>query len=258
MKHIREMASSIDLFIAPSQFLKDRFTFEFGIDRSKILYLDYGFHRNRLQGRKRDKEDRFIFGYIGTHKQAKGIFHLLQAFAEVDLPCELKIWGSTLAPFTQSLKAYVKSLGREIENRVHWMGGYRNDNIVCDVFNHVDAIVVPSIWGENSPLVIHEALEAQVAVITANYGGMKEYVQHEVNGLLFEHRNPKSLSKEMRRMIDNPQLTDKIAKGGYLQSEDRRIPDIETHVFNIVSLYNQILTKRRANDYETRTMAYHL
>ena len=50
----------------------------------------------------------------------------------------------------------------------------------AEVFNQVDAIVVPSIWLENSPLVIHEALEAKVLVITAAAGGMQEYIQHEV------------------------------------------------------------------------------
>ena len=48
------------------------------------------------------------------------------------------------------------------------------------MFNQIDAIVVPSIWLENSPLVIHEALEAGVLVITADAGGMKEYFHHEV------------------------------------------------------------------------------
>ncbi len=48
-----------------------------------------------------------------------------------------------------------------------------------EVFNKIDAIVVPSIWLENSPLVIHEALQAGVLVITADVGGMAEYVHHE-------------------------------------------------------------------------------
>ena len=57
------------------------------------------------------------------------------------------------------------------------MTEYRNQDIVADVFNRCDAIVVPSIWAENSPLVIHEALQAGVPVITADYGGMAEYVR---------------------------------------------------------------------------------
>ena len=84
------------------------------------------------------------------------------------------------------------------------MGEYRNQDIVPDVFNRCDAIVVPSIWAENSPLVIHEAQQARVPVITADYGGMAEYVHQEVNGLLFAHRDPESLSRQMQRLAERP------------------------------------------------------
>jgi glycosyltransferase involved in cell wall biosynthesis len=70
---------------------------------------------------------------------------------------------------------------------------------VPEVLNRVDAIVVPSIWEENSPLVIHEAQQARVPVITADVGGMAEYVRHEHNGLLFRHRNAGSLATQMQR-----------------------------------------------------------
>jgi glycosyltransferase involved in cell wall biosynthesis len=247
MKHVKEMSALVDLYIAPSRYLMDRFLSDFSIQSSKMVYLDYGFYRDRLQGRKRDKETDFVFGYIGTHKQAKGIFHLIQAFSQIGEKARLKIWGSPLQPFTQSLKAYVKTLGSDIENRIHWMGGYRNDIIVEDVFNHTDAIVVPSIWGENSPLVIHEALEAKVPLITADYGGMKEYVHHQVNGLLFKHRDPISLAKQMKRMMEDPILTAKISQGGYLQSEDRRIPCIKEHASEIISLYEGLLHRLLLN-----------
>ena len=246
MDHVREMSALIDLYIAPSRYLMDRFIKDFSIEASKFIYLDYGFHRDRLQGRKRTKETDFVFGYIGTHKQAKGILHLIEAFAENYKTAQLKIWGSPLEPFTKSLKTYVKTLGPEVEDKIHWMGGYRNDDIVTDVFNHVDAIVVPSIWGENSPLVIHEALEAKVPTITADYGGMREYIHHDVNGLLFKHRDPLDLAKQMRRLVTDPLLTTKIAAGGYLQSEDRRIPDIKEHVCEVISLYNKILEERKS------------
>jgi glycosyltransferase involved in cell wall biosynthesis len=259
MNHIREIASNIDLFIAPSRYLMDRFTSDFSIDISKIIYLDYGFHLERLQRRQRLKEDDFTFGYIGTHKQAKGILLLLQAFSHLYPKAQLKIWGSPLPPFTQSLQAYVKSLGTEVERRIHWMGGYRNDQIVKDVFNQVDAIVVPSIWGENSPLVIHEALEAKVPIITANYGGMKEYIHHEVNGLLFTHRDSRSLAEQMGRLIDDRNLTESLTQRGYLQSEDGHIPSIQEHVKEMISLYRSAIEKRRESYVnETRSMAYHI
>jgi glycosyltransferase involved in cell wall biosynthesis len=261
MDHIRKMASYVDLFIAPSQYLLQRFIKDFGVDRSKMIYLDYGFQRDRLAGRVRRKEKDFVFGYIGTHKQAKGIFHLLQAFSRIYHKTQLKIWGSPLQPFTQSLQAYVKSLDPEVEHQIHWMGGYRNDHIIDDVFNHVDAIVVPSIWGENSPLVIHEALEAKVAVITADYGGMKEYIHHNVNGLLFEHRNPQSLAEQMKKLVEDPELVFRLSQRGYLQSEDGHIPSIEDHAKYMVQLYQKLFTSvKRSNSYgkEERALAHHL
>ena len=261
MLHIKEeILPKIDLFIAPSRYLMERFIDDFPIDLSKIVYLDYGFLRGHLAKRKRIQQEPFTFGYIGTHKQAKGIFHLLQAFYQLnDSESQLKIWGSPLEPFTSSLKKYLSKLPPRTQKRIHWMGSYQNGEIAEEVFNHVDAVVVPSIWGENSPLVIHEALEAKVPVITADFGGMKEYIQHDVNGLLFEHRSPLKLAIQMQRLIKEPELQKRIAKKGYLQSYDGRIPGIEEHTQQIESYYRLVI-KRRNIDYaeETRPLAHHI
>ncbi|MGR3912716.1 MAG: glycosyltransferase [Candidatus Rhabdochlamydia sp.] len=259
MDHVQEMSSYVDCFIAPSHYLKDRFIKDFNLPESKVIYLDYGFHQKRLEGRKREKEDAFVFGYIGTHKQAKGIFHLIEGFSKLQGKVRLKIWGSALEPFTRSLKSYVKELGEEVEAKIEWMGGYRNEQIVEDVFNHVDAIVVPSIWGENSPLVIHEALEAKVPVITADYGGMKEYIHHEINGLLFTHRDSTSLSVQMKRLIENPDLSLQLIQRGYIQSVDGHIPSIEEHTQQIIDLYQQVIhQKESSDDNKARSLAYHI
>ncbi|MBF5059637.1 glycosyltransferase [Candidatus Neptunochlamydia vexilliferae] len=253
MNHVKEISNKVDLFIAPSRYLMERFIDDFPIDLSKIIYLDYGFPLERLKGRNRKRGDTFTFGYIGTHKQAKGILHLLEAFNQVHEGAKLKIWGPPLQPFTKSLKSYVKTFPVEVEKKIEWIGGYRNEKIVEDVFNHVDAIVVPSIWGENSPLVIHEALEAGVATITANFGGMKEYVHHEVNGLLFEHRSPSSLAEQMKRLKEERGLLEKLSKGGYQQSYDGHIPSIEEHVDTIINHY-----ERLTHESKTRPLAHHL
>ena len=125
------------------------------------------------------------------------------------------------------------------------MGEYRNQDIVPDVFNRCDAIVVPSIWAENSPLVIHEAQQARVPVITADYGGMAEYVHHEVNGLLFAHRDPESLSCQMQRLADDPELAMRLGSRGYLQSADGNVPDIRDHALAVEQIYERLVGERR-------------
>jgi radical SAM protein with 4Fe4S-binding SPASM domain len=124
------------------------------------------------------------------------------------------------------------------------MGSYRNENIVEDVFNKVDAIVVPSIWGENSPLVIHEAQQVKVPVITSDYGGMAEYVNDGVNGLLFEHRNFMSLSAKMKLLAQDTVLYKGLAKKGYLYSDDGQIPAIELHLKEMERIYREVTRLR--------------
>lgn len=248
MAHIREVCEAVDLFIAPSQYLLQRFRDEFHIPNEKLVYLDYGFHRKRLENRCRVSGEPFTFGYIGTHIPAKGINHLIEAFGQISGNALLRIWGRPLGVETEGLHTLVKALPKQVKDRIEWMGEYSNPAIVPSVFNRCDAIVVPSIWVENSPLVIHEALQACVPVITANVGGMAEYVHHEQNGLLFAHRNPHALAEQMQRFVDNPELAHQLGKRGYLHSEDGNTPHMSQHSQLIEAHYTQVLVNRRKTD----------
>lgn len=248
MKNVREMAELVDLFIAPSRYLHDRFRDDFKLPVRKLVYLDYGFERSRLVGRNRTPGEPFTFGYIGTHIPAKGVHDLICAFGTIHGDARLRIWGRPSGQETEALKEMANVLPKCEGSRIEWMSEYRNQDIVRQVFNRCDAIVVPSVWAENSPLVIHEAQQARVPVITADAGGMGEYVHHEVNGLLFEHRSSASLAKQMQRFVSTPDLATKLGKRGYLYSETGDVPDIESHVRQIESLYTNVVSRRNTTN----------
>ena len=159
----------------------------------------------------------------------------------------LRIWGRPQGAETESLGELVKTLHQNDQVRIEWMGEYSNQNIVQNVFDWCDAIVVPSIWVENSPLVIHEALQARLPVITANCGGMSEYVHHEENGLLFAHRNPYALAEQMQRFVDDPEFARKLGERGHLYSEDGNITDMNQHSHLVEEHYAWVLSKRKEN-----------
>jgi glycosyltransferase involved in cell wall biosynthesis/MoaA/NifB/PqqE/SkfB family radical SAM enzyme len=244
MQHIRDVVDLVDLFIAPARYLYERYRDEFGLPERKLVYLDYGFDHSRLEGRQRLSGEPFTFGYIGTHIPAKGIHHLLEAFGQVRGDARLRIWGRPRGQDTEALRALAASLPGDAPSRVEWMSEYQNQQIVPSVFNHIDAIVVPSVWVENSPLVIHEALQARVPVVTANVGGMSEYVLHEVNGLLFAHRSPPDLAAQMQRLADDPALARRLGARGYAQRPDGNVPDLPSHVRAIEGLYQRALARR--------------
>ncbi|MBK8219278.1 MAG: glycosyltransferase [Myxococcales bacterium] len=252
MRHVRQMSELVDLFIAPAKYLNDRYRDAFGLPESKLVYLDYGFARERIRERQRTPGEPFTFGYIGTHIPAKGIHDLIRAFGRLDGDARLRIWGRPRGQDTDALKGIAATLPRGVAQRVEWLSEYKNKEIVTDVFNHCDAIVVPSVWVENSPLVIHEAQQARVPVITANVGGMAEYVQHEVNGLLFEHRSVAALAQQMQRLVNERGLAAKLGSRGYLFSDTGDIPDIGTHVREVEEIYAQVIRRHRSTRIERR------
>jgi MoaA/NifB/PqqE/SkfB family radical SAM enzyme len=96
-------------------------------------------------------------------------------------------------------------------------------------------------------LVIHEAQACKIPVITADFGGMKEYVQHNVNGLLFEHRNVNSLAEQMKYAVKNPDKMKKLGERGYLYSKDGNVPNIQDHCKELEMLYQKFIKK---NDFK--------
>jgi glycosyltransferase involved in cell wall biosynthesis len=238
MDAARQAAAAVDHFIAPSRHLQRRFVDEFGIHPSKIGYLDYGFPLERLRPVEPPKSvEPYIFGYIGTHIPAKGVDLLIHAFSQLQVSAILKIWGRPLGPATDTLRNMTAPLGQ----RVEFMGEYDNQGISEKVFRQVHAIVVPSIWEENSPLVIHEAQACQAPVITANVGGMAEYVSDGVNGLLFQHRDVTDLTAKMAYAAAQPETMRQLGKRGYLQHPAGEVPDLDRHCTALLHLYQRAI-----------------
>ena len=252
MAHVREVAELVDVFVAPARYLHDRFRDDFGLPAAKLRYLDYGFDRSRLTGRARTTGEPFTFGYIGTHIPAKGIHLLLEAFGQLEGSPRLRIWGRDRGQNTAALKEIAARLPGDAADRVEWLPEYRNQDIVRYVFDRVDSIVVPSVWVENSPLVIHEAQQARVPVITAAAGGMQEYVRDEVNGLLFRHRDATELAAAMQRFVDEPALAARLGERGYLFSESGDVPSVEEHVAALEDIYATTLKRRDSARVELR------
>lgn len=240
MIETKAIIHKVDMFIAPSNYLRDRFIKDFEVPENKIIYLDYGFPTEYLtQTQKNKAKTDYTFGYIGTHIPAKGVNLLIEAFKQLELPANLKIFGRNNGQSTQALK----KLASTSKNKIEFAGEYINQNLANEVFAHIDCIVIPSIWGENSPLVIHEAQSCKVPVITADFGGMKEYVAHQVNGLLFEHRNVHSLTEQMKYAILNPERMKELGNKGYLHSSDGNVANIHEHCQELEKIYQKFIPR---------------
>jgi len=90
------------------------------------------------------------------------------------------------------------------------MGAF-DETLAPDVFAGMDVLVVPSLWPENSPLVIHEAFMAGVPVVAARTGGIPELIEHGVSGLLYEPRSADELAARLSILLEDRALLRRLA-----------------------------------------------
>jgi len=218
---IKNVCSVVDLFIAPSEFLRKKFI-EFGISQDKIIFSQYGFKLDSFKNSKKTISSKLVFAFIGNIIPAKGIHILIKAFNRVkDNNVELKIYGK-ISSYKGSLAGYLHNMRRLAKNKnIRFMGGFENKD-AAKIFSGIDVLIVPSIWQENSPLVIQEAFLAKVLVIASNIGGIPELIKDGSNGLLFHTADADDLYKKMEYMIHNPHTINKFKKS---TSEVKNVED---------------------------------
>ena len=145
--------------------------------------------------------ERLRIGFVGTLFWHKGVHVLLDAVRALpEGRFEVKLFGDTnvFPPYVATLKKAAEGLP------VEFMGGF-DETRTRDVYASIDVLVVPSIWPENSPLVIHEAFMAGVPVIGSRQGGIPELVTHGESGLLFDSGSSSELAAVICSLIEHPE-----------------------------------------------------
>ena len=190
----------VDCFISPSHFLAQRFV-DWGLPEAKITVMENGRqihpaapHRQLASGEKRDR-----FGFFGQINPYKGVLLILEA---VEYLVEhnftnfhLDLFGNVATGFPE-FEAEFDNFLDKYQSIVTHHGRYKQAEIP-DLIQLVDWVVVPSVWWENSPLVIQEVFMHKRPVICSNIGGMAEKVEDNVTGLHFKVRDKVSLANKI-------------------------------------------------------------
>ena len=231
-RFINDACKKVDLFIAPSNFLKERFI-QAGIPKNRMIHLDYGFDAEMFKMYCKVGSGKLRFGFIGNMIPAKGLHLLVRCFNKIEnANVELKIYGQQnsykgiLVKYRQNIEKLAKN------SNIKFMGSFDNKDI-SNVFSEIDVLIVPSVWYENSPLVIHEAFLAKTPVIAADIGGIPELVKDNINGLLFRPNDVEDLYKKIQLFIDDP---------GYVKRLERNITNVKTIRENADELEGLYLT----------------
>ena len=232
-RYLRRMVAQIDRFIAPSHFLRQQYVDQ-GFPGERISVLENGQDPARLLLRGRQPwphpPGRPHFAFLGALAWQKGVHILVEAFNRLPPEAALTIYGSEPFP---DYAAEVKALAHH--PRIRFAGPVPFEQ-VGDALDQVDALVVPSLWYENSPLVIQEAYGAGVPVVASRLGALTEKVQDGVNGRLFPAGDVEALARLLGELVAEPSQLAAMA------ARVTPPPTMQDHVRALTAIYQELLT----------------
>lgn len=227
---MRIYSKHIDLFHVPSHFMGSKLH-EGGIPKEKIHHLFYTLDFEQFKPHFKGKN---YFLYYGRLAREKGILTLFKAIKQLDVSnFEFYIVGD--GPEREVLENFIAE--HQLKNIR--MLGYKGGDELKAIIDDCSAVVVPSEWYDNSPLVIYEAMTKGKPVVVSEMGGMPELIQTEVNGFTFPCGDVDGLAKHLKTMIQNPDQTLAMGKKGRELAEAWFHPDV--HYNEIMKLYKSLI-----------------
>jgi len=209
----------IDHFFSPSQFLKDRYV-AWGLKASDITVIE-----NAQQFKKtipprtiKEGEGRNKFAYFGQVTPYKGLDILLKALnrlpKKILKTLHVEVHGANLDTQPAAVQESIHELLDPLVKVgvVTWSGPYQPDEVHERMAN-VDWILMPSIWWENSPMIIQEAFRAGRPVVCSDIGGMKEKVINKHNGVHVRNRDASSWAEAITELALPEYPYDKLVEG---------------------------------------------
>jgi glycosyltransferase involved in cell wall biosynthesis len=230
LQDVQRIFASTDLFVSPSPNLAAEYR-RLGLPPEKLRVLDYGFIRWRAS--RSEPSARLRIGFVGTLVWHKGAHILLEAVRSLPANCfELLVFGdmNTFPHYTSALREQARGLP------VRFLGRFEQDHIP-DIYARFDVLVVPSLWPENSPLVIHEAFMAGIPVVGSRQGGTQDLIAHDVNGLLYDAFSPTALANALQSFIKEPGLLARFA------AAVPEVKSIHQNAIEFVGIYQELLGK---------------
>jgi glycosyltransferase involved in cell wall biosynthesis len=219
---------NIDLFIAPSRFVKKRLI-DFGIKKDKITYLPHAINLKKFDSRYSKGHYILYFGNL-THK--KGVQVLLKA-AQYIPTTAVKIAGS--GPYQQNLKNLVKTY------RLKNVGflGYKKNNELAGIVKNAYLVIIPSLWPEASSLVAYEASKASKPILASKIGALPEIITDNKTGILFSPGNHRELAEKIKYLLANPEIAKKIGQNA--KEKIDTFNNENSHYQKIIKIYRQLI-----------------
>jgi spore coat protein SA len=215
--------------ITVSQFISNEILKNTYIDNSKIRIVKNPVTNPFFKKKTKDEKNQTIILFVGRIVENKGIRELIKSLIMIkdNLSFKLYIIGSFGSNFGSSDRKNefydeIYHLCKELNDRVIFTGFVHNDDLP-KYHLIADIVVMPSLCEEAAGKVAMEAMVSGLPVVTTTAGGIPEYVSTKAGILLDRDEHlVHNLSKALQRLIENPDLREKMGREGQKIAYDFR------------------------------------
>jgi len=187
--------------ISVSQALKNEMV-NIGIPAEKIEVIYNGVNHDKFGAKKAELKAENQHGeyvlYIGNLKKTKGIFELLNGFAQIkDKYPALNLLYAGPGALKNELLECAKSLN--IESNIKLLGGVNHDELPS-LIHHAKLLALPS-YNEGVPNVVLESMACGTPVLATSVGGIPEVINTQTCGVIIPPKNENAVAEGLVTLL---------------------------------------------------------
>jgi glycosyltransferase involved in cell wall biosynthesis len=214
---LKNAVRHVDAFIAPSRFIKEKHQ-EMGL-ANPIIHLphfipDADVTQDSSAENARDAIAEPYFLFAGRLERLKGVHTLIPFFRNYP-KARLFIAG------TGSYEAELRRLAAG-SDKIVFLERCSEEKLRV-LYRRAVALIVPSLWFENLPLVIMEAFREKTPVLAHDLGALREVIEASGGGLLYN--GEAGLRSAVERLLASPTEREALGARGYAEYRKKWTPD---------------------------------
>lgn len=175
--------------------------------------------------------------FAGRLSPEKGVDTLIDAVGRIGATLEVAGDGPELPVLSRQAEARAPGLVR--------FHGRLGKDAVLELFRSAGVVAAPSVWFENQPLTILEALACGTPVVASGLGGIPELIEPGRDGALVPARDPAALAEALRGLLAAPDRS--LAMGAAGRAKVASAFDPASHLDRLERIYEEAaMATRRA------------
>ena len=221
-----EIARCADLLVVSTAGEGDELRRAYGVRPDRLSTISPGVDLLAFQPRARQLArsqlgypDQRLFVFVGRLERLKGVDLILRALALLSVggahpELRLLVLGEDSGAGGVSEKARLQALAWElgIGHLVHFLGSVPQHRL-ASYYAAAEAVLMPS-YNESFGLAGLEAQACGTGVIASGEAGLASVVRDGVSGFLVERPDPELYADRMRRVLEEPGLTERLGRSG--------------------------------------------